>query len=202
MKQQFIVTNPILQENSLNYASYTYYKRTDRNVVNAHFTGIPMIKHNVNPNADISILVIITQAGNYENNYNLFLKELNKLSDEVGIDLASKVTKYVIPFSENEDKHASFFNEICTRFIAGADLYMDVTFGSKVTSIDLFCTLVYADKVKHCEIKEVVYGKGISGENAELYDITSLYRMTQLINTMSYIPGADIDQMLAKFKSE
>ncbi len=204
MKQQFIVTNPILPENMLNSAVYSYSGRDDRQPVEAHFAGIPMIKHNVDKNADIKILVVITKDanGNYEKNYKLFLEELKAISDEIGVDLSSKITTVEIPFSETTDKHISFFTDMCKGFEEGADLYMDVTFGSKVTSIDIFSTLVYAEKIKKCDIKEVVYGKGLKGEPQEIFDISTLYRMTQLINTMSYIPNANIDEMLARFKSE
>lgn len=205
MNQQFIVTNPILPNKLLNCVDYFYPQLPDREKVTAHFTGIPLLKHCVDPNADdISIIVIITKDKNeyYKENYRMFLDELKVISEEKGVDLESKIQTIEFDFVENTKKHIDLFTRLCNSYLENAELYMDLTFGSKATSIDLFSTLAYAEKVKGCDLKEVVYGKGVPGEPTEIYNLITLYRMANLINTMSFIPGADIDQMLKEFKDK
>lgn len=202
MKQQFIITNSIMDEKALKLAAYSYSGRSDRDPVEAHFAGIPMIKHNLNPSADVSIVAIITEAGNYANNFELYKKELEKITEETGIELVSKIKVIKVPYDESREKHIAFFTELCKLFEEDAELYMDVTFGSKVTPISEFASLVYAENAKKCNIKEVIYGKVIAAEKQEIYDIKCLYHMAQLISTASHNPYVDLEELLNSFEKD
>lgn len=198
--QQFIVTIPILSDKVLKKVPYIYEGHPERPPIESYFPGIPMLRHNIDPSAEISIVVIYTCAGNYQNNLELFYTELQSLSDEIGVDLRSKVKEISVPYEETRDKHVSFFVELGNAFIENADLYMDLTYGSKVSPITEFALLPYAEYGKMCRCKEVIYGKVIGSDTPTIYDIKELYQMSRLINTISRIPGSDLNKLLNTFQ--
>ena len=201
-KQQFIATIPILDEKTLKKAAYIYADYPERSAVESYFPAIPMIRHNIDPTAEISVIVIFTQAGNYKHNLELFYKELRAVSDEFNVDLTSNVVEIPVPYEETKKKHTEFFVNIGNALADDADLFMDLTYGSKVSPITEFASLVYAEQAKKCRIKEVVYGKVMGSETPTIYDIKELYRMSQLINTMSFLPNADLEKLLNSFNED
>lgn len=201
-KQQFIATIPILDEKTLKRAAYIYADYPERGAVESRFPAIPMIRHNIDPTAEISVIVIFTQAGNYKHNLELFYEELQAVSDEFNVELVSKVTEIPVPYEETKKKHTEFFVSIGNALAGDADLYMDLTYGSKVSPITEFASLVYAEHAKKCRIKEVIYGKVMGSETPTLYDIKELYRMSQLINTMSFLPNANLEKLLNSFNED
>ena len=198
-KQQFIATIPILDDKTLKKAAYIYADNPERGAIESCFPAIPMLRHNVDPTAEISVIVIYTRAGNYKHNLELFYNELKAVSAELNTDLVSKVIEIPVPYEETREKHTAFFVSIGNALAENADLFMDITYGSKVSPITEFASLTYAEHAKKCRIKEVIYGKVIGAETPTLYDIKELYRMSQLINTMSFLPNADLERLLNSF---
>ena len=42
----------------------------------------------------------------------------------------------------------------------------------------------------------------MGSETPTIYDIKELYRMSQLINTMSFLPNADLEKLLNSFNED
>ena len=66
---------------------------------------------------------------------------------------------------------------------------MDLTYGSKLTAIEMFASLFYTEIAADCSIKKVIYGKySFDGsEYGELFDATELYHKIRFFETAQFM---------------
>lgn len=212
-RKQFYVTIPMLPKESLKNVAYCYDKDESRKC-DSRFPSIPMIKFNLKPEDDYSIVVIWTLPDkntikgedglcNSERNKSIYYEELKDTLAEIGVVFdESKITELAIPYDESDEKNRAFFKEICVTYEEDAYVYVDLTYGTKISSIVEFASLVYAEKAKGCFLREVIYGKYVHENNnsyGTIYDMRSLYNMSMIIHTCSMLPNADITEMLDSF---
>ena len=201
--KQFYVPISMLPKEKLKRIGYSWEGRPDREKIFSCFPSIPMIKNNLSAEDNCDIIAIKTNdaAGRTEYNFTVFEDELKQLSQEKGMEI--KVSKIInIEHNETKEKHTKFFYDLCKSYVEGSEVYFDITYGTKVSPIAQFATLVYAEKNRNCTIAEVIYGKytHIDGdETGTIYDITSLYELNMLINNCSMLPGVDIDKILKMY---
>ena len=90
----------------------------------------------------------------------------------------------------------------------GAELYADITFGQKTIPMVLMCAFHFAEKFFDADVKKIIYGKvefikhadGIAyPENPELYDVTPLYYLNNLMGTMEAPNGTEALKALDAF---
>jgi len=199
LKKIFFCSMPMLDANGLKKISY--YKDDCKDVISraTRFPSIVMLDWSVIGNEDVKIVMVKTDDDNNRTaaNIELFNQELVELSNDLGVDLKIDAT-VTLPHEENREKQISLFKEIASHFEEGADIYMDVTYGTKMTSIGMFSSLVYAEKVKKCNVKSVVYGKYShnGGEFGNFYDVRSMYEIAMLINSVDHLPANDIDSII------
>lgn len=204
--KQFFVTISMLTKEQLKKIEYSWDERPEIEKMFSCFPSIPMIKNNLSQKDEFEIIAIKTKddGGRSEHNFDVFKSELNELSKELGMEI--KVSKVIeLPHEETNKKHIQFFNELCKSYKPESELYVDVTYGSKISSITQFATLVYAEKNRDCAISEVIYGKfaHIEGNNiGTIYDMTSLYELNMMINNCSVLPGVNIDKILNMYAEE
>lgn len=100
----------------------------------------------------------------------------------------------LLRYCEGEEKQKAFLKRLCACFDDKCDIYAELTYGTKVTSIGMFASLVYAEKVADCSIKEILYGKYDFSEekNGVLYNVKSLYDISMLINASVYMPKKNV----------
>ena len=163
------------------------------------FPGIAMLESCILGDEDIKIVTVRTNDDNNRTNenYNLFKRELQALSADLGRELAIN-EEIIIPHSENKDKQFQLYKEICSHYEDGADIYMDITYGTKVTSACRFSTLTYAEKISKCDIKGVYYGKIPYGNETfgELYNVSCLYELSMLANTADFMTKERFDSLV------
>ena len=200
--KQFFATISMQPAKSLEKLDYVLDGAPDTKCMPASFPSIPMLESNLSSDDEYELYLIYTKddEGRYKHCYDTFYKELSELSERMGFGI--KVTAEVqVPHEESRSKHIGFFRDVCKLFKPETDVYMDVTYGTKVTSISCFASLTYAEDVLNCDIRSIVYGKyDHSGSGkGELFDIRALYELSGLIHSASAMPGIDVDKMLDMF---
>ena len=204
-KKVFFVTIPMLPSENLKKITYRKEDRGDLSIGESRFPGIIMIENCYLGNEPVKIISIRTKDDNErtEPNYRLFKEELSDLSKRLGLDKELEIEKEIlIEHSENRDKQIQLFSEICSCYEEESDVYMDITYGTKVTPVCMFSTLAYAEKIAKCEIKGVYYGKFSHGSKlaGEFYDVRCLYEIAMLANSAAdYIPREQFDKMFKEF---
>ena len=89
-----------------------------------------------------------------------------------------------------------------------AEIYADITFGPKPFPMLLMPVLTFAEKFCNADIKKIVYGKvefikhddgKKYPEKPELYDVTSLYYLNNLVGTMEASSSYEAQKSLKAF---
>lgn len=195
----FIISIPMLPTESLKKISYRKEDRGEIYSEPSRFPGIVMLENCILDNDTVKIVTVRTDDdnGRTEGNYALFKEELGELSER--LNKALKVDKeIVVTHSENRDKQLQLFKELCSCFNENDEVYMDITYGTKVTSACMFSTLSYAEKVVNCDIKGVYYGKYSHGstEHGDLYDVRCLYELAMLSNAADFMNKEQFDGLI------
>lgn len=200
-KKIFFITIPMLPSENLKMIRYRKEDAGELFSEPSRFPGIPMLEWSILGKEEIKIVTVRTDddAKRTQANYELFKEELASLGKNIDTELKIDA-EILLPHSENKDKQMSLLKEICSHFEPDADIYMDITFGTKVTPIGMFSSLVYAEKIMRCNIKSVVYGKYAHNDSSvgELYDVRPLYEMAMLINTADDLPQHSINAILGE----
>lgn len=189
-------------------ARQTKYVMADGIEVQTDLTRFPsviMLEKNLraeDSDEDYELILIQVDDGSdkVKQNYELYLEELKQLSDRLGRNILFKEeNRIIVPNDESRRKHSELFRKICGKYKDKAEVFMELTYGTKPTTIDQYCTLVYAEKAKKCRIAGIYYGLYSFNTDAPstIFDIKYMYDMSMLINSIADIPGADIDKALS-----
>ncbi len=135
-------------------------------------------------------VICMMESGNEDEKRNLEIlkEELNRISSKIGSEYEVKIVD-VSP-EESVDSHLKTFESLIGCIDDGDKVYACATYGTKPIPIVEMLALNYAYRVKsNVSIEKVVYGK-INRKNGELtganiYDITALFSMNQIINHLA-----------------
>ena len=182
-KKIFIISIPMLPQENLKLLRYdsgdgTYSAQT-------RFPGIALLEKYATGNVPVKIVTVRTDDENGYTSacYRFFLEELDGLAERTAMALTVD-TQITVPHNENEEKERLLLKELFACFEKGGHVYMDLTYGTKLTAIEMFSSLCYAEIVEKCSIKSVVYGKyAFNGaKEGELFDATRLYHTVRLMD--------------------
>lgn len=212
-KKQFFLTVPMNAPQNVKKVTYTFEENPAREGVKIEscFPGIALLKQNISKGDDIEVVVLWTdkptksdESQEYSDsitNLNTFYDEINQLSSELGIDIRSKCKELIIPFDETKKKQMVLFKQICESYSSDSYLYVDFTYGTKMSIINIFSSIVYAEKVADCYIKELVYGSVDFVSNVgHIFDVRSLYEINTLIQSASNIPNVNMKHIFDLFE--
>lgn len=197
--KDFFVTIPMLPPEKL--IKLTYKKEGKDNIISrpASFPSLAMIEWNAKKGDNNRIIAVVTDDvnGNSAVNLKKFEEELSELSSDTGIDFKIEEVIYVSQ-DESKKKQNNLFKNLCSKFKNEHDIYMDLTYGTKVTSIGLFSALTYADKICNCDIKSIVYGnyRFDNSGSGDIYDIRSLYDFSMFIHSAEFLEKENLDVVL------
>jgi len=129
--------------------------------------------------------------GNSDRNIVEYKKELDLINSGLGAKIEYKILS--TPHDESREIQEKLFKEILNEFEEGAAVYSDITYGTKSLPIIMFSALNFAERFFKAEIKNIVYGKVDFGKdnkpyNPELFDMSALFYLNTIVNT---IEGAD-----------
>ena len=152
-----------------------------------------ILAEKLKPNDDVKIVLLKTNTkkGSASKNVDVFQQEL----DAINSSICAKITYETIDtdFVETKKNHENRLRAMLSKIEPKVDLYADVTFGQKTIPFVLMCVLNFAEKFFDADVKNIVYGKvefvkrsdgKMQLENPELYDLTSLYYLNNLVGAM------------------
>ena len=143
----------------------------------------------------VVLLSKVDIEGNSAINAGIFQKELNNINRGIGADI--EYITIATPFEETRGVHETLLRDMVSKLENGAEIIGDVTYGPKPLPIIMFAVMNFAEKFFSAKIKNIVYGKvdfvddgSGTGKtkpvNPVLYDLTPLYYLNSLTNTMEY----------------
>ena len=152
----------------------------------------------------VVLLRTLDKAGNSGKNSGLFMQELDSINSEIGAKISYETLES--EFKETKDIHETRLKEIRDKIEENTEIYADITYGPKPLPMILMCVISFAEKFLNCEVKSVIYGKVDFDDNnkpcnPELYDVTSLYYLNNLTNSMVAYSGKEARQSLNEFFS-
>ena len=176
----------------------------DREVI---FPVNALLQNEMKPNDDVKVIMLAKDdvEGNSAINVGYFQKELNEINREIGAHINYETI--TTPFVETKDIHERLFKDIINRLDKDCEIYADITYGPKSLPIILFTVLNFAEKYLDAEIKSIAYGKvdfvddgkgKTKPANPTLYDMTSLYYLNAITNSIDY---KDSDEALKALDS-
>jgi hypothetical protein len=128
-----------------------------------------------------------------EQNRKNFTDELEKINAEIGAVLSYDTVD--IDFLPTKQTYNKLLTDLTEKIPENAEIFTDITFGSKPEILSLFCALRFVEEFRDAIVQYIVYGKAEFNkageiEHPELCDITSLYYLFKLIGN---IGNADFD---------
>ena len=198
-KKIFIVSIPMLPEENLKALQYRYQ---DGNLsIRTCFPGIALLEKYASGKAPVKIVTVRTNddGGRTDDCYDLFRKELKSLSVKLDMELQVE-TEIAVSHTENEEKSRSLLRKLLSAYEKNAYIYMDLTYGTKMTAIELFSSLFFAETSLNCSIKTAAYGKYSFDRSriGELYDVTRLYHMLRFLETSSHMDKTSFADLVAQ----
>ncbi len=157
-----------------------------------------------NDEVRVVLLRTLDKAGNSGKNSGLFMQELDAINSDIGAKISYETLDS--EFKETKDNHEARLKNMLDKIEENTEIYADITYGPKPLPMILMCVLSFAEKFLNCEVRSVVYGKVDFDDNnkpvnPELYDVTSLYYLNNLTNSMVANNGKEARQNLDEFFS-
>lgn len=165
-----------------------------------------ILAENLKKNDEVKVILLRTldKYRNSDKNSGLFIKELDTINSKIGAKIYYETLDS--EFKETKDNHETRLKAMLDKVEENTKIYADITFGPKPLPMILMCVLSFAEKFLNCNVKSVVYGKVNFDENnkassPELYDVTSLYYLNNLTNSMVAADGKEARKNLEEFFS-
>ena len=202
MKRTVIVNIPM----TINVQKVVYGINPEGVKGSARAVSFPIVSYleaNIRAADEINFVLIAQRSSHSksEANIELLKEEVGEVNEAIG----AKISYDIIysEFLEERSVHERLMNEIVKRIEDGASLLVDMTFGSKDVPIVEFSALNFAEKFLHCQVDRIIYGQGIFNEeqkivDAKLCDLSPLYSLNSLTNTLGVTDSARARQMLDK----
>ena len=196
-KKIFIISIPMLPMQNLKKLRY---RLSDGSFSSeTAFPGIAMLEQFSSNDDSVKVVTVRTddENGRTQQCYDLFKNELSELLSNSKREITVE-KEIVVAGEESQSKEKGFLRNIFSCYETHSDVYMDLTFGTKLTSVEMFSSLHYAEIIKNCTVKAVIYGKYSfdDSEIGELYDAASLYHTIRLLDTAIQMKGIYFDDLL------
>ena len=148
----------------------------------------------------VSVILTNDPGGFCKHNYELFMKDLNQLRDEIGFDYG-EINEIYVDYAESTAKHLDCFEKIIESINSDELITADVTYGNKPTAIAIQLALTFSYLyVENTEIKALTYGEidHSAPKSANIYDVSALFYTNML---MAQMTSAQPDDPLGFIKS-
>jgi uncharacterized OB-fold protein len=142
--------------------------------------------------------------GNSAKNTVEYKNELSRINAEIGAEIEYKILSS--PHDENRVIQEKLLKEMVGELEEGALIYADITYGPKSVPIITFSVLNIAERFFAAEIKNIIYGKVDFDKGKpnkpELFDMTALFYLNSIANTMECENGEAAKKLLETILSE
>ena len=156
--------------------------------------------------ANLVILEIQRKSGAIKENTDYYKKDIEKIATQNGAKIEPKVIP--VPFNESKVTFQNAFADLIQTLEENAEIFVDITFGAKTTSLLLLSFLQFAEKYFNCTVKMIDYVQRDFDENENpivgsecIYDVTSLYYLNSLMNNLNCKTGAEAVETVKQFFS-
>ena len=154
--------------------------------------------------AKLVILELQRKSGAIKENTDYYLADIEKISAQSGVNIEHVVIP--VPFNESKVTFQNAFAALIQELEDNAEIYVDITFGAKTTSLLLLSFLQFAETQFNCSVKMIDYvqrdfdetEKPIIGSEC-IYDVTSLYYLNALMNNMNCKSGEEAVKTVKQF---
>jgi len=159
---------------------------------------------------ELRVIYIMTVFKNSfcETNKENFINELEGINSEIGAVISYDTVE--MEFKPTKSIYNKLITDLTDKIPEDADLYTDITYGSKPEIISLFCALRFVEELRNAVVEYFIYGQletkiDPSGkekpkkENQMIFDITSLYYLFKLIGSMGDTDEETASKMLKDF---
>lgn len=194
--KKFITYVPMQTGSNLLKGKYISLENSKLNMNKEVIFPIECIINGYADNDEQIMLIALLEEDNIdcEDNLKLMKKRITDITAPKNIELIIKKV-YISP-QETIENHLLTFKNIISLFENGNDLYTCVTFGTKPTPIIQMMALNFAHKnLKNVTIGLVAYGKVNRKQNKPvsyyIYDITALFYMNSIVDTLSALNADD-----------
>ena len=107
-------------------------------------------------------------------------------------------------FDESKETFEVTFKKMVSCLEDDCELYADITFGPKLIPMMVFCVFNFAERFFNTHVRSIVYGKAMhnkdnTAHDGELFDVSPMYHLNNLTNTMEAPNGKDALKMLDMF---
>ncbi|MDR2596010.1 MAG: hypothetical protein LBC76_01695 [Treponema sp.] len=143
--------------------------------------------------------------GNSDRNTGEYKRELEKINSNLGAKIEYSILS--TPHNESREVQEKLFKEILSEFVESAAVYADITYGTKSLPIIMFSALNFAQRFFKADIKNIIYGKVDFNKdnkpfNAELFDMSALFYLNSIVNTLECVDGDSALKILDTILSE
>lgn len=198
----YITTVSLQPKTSLRETQYTWGDKGIIETRPTRFPIIPLIEDSALPEDSIKVVAVVTNYDNAKNNFEEFFKpELAQLEKDIGISIELEVVN--IEYSENQKNQMLIVSQVSEKFETGAKIYIDTTYGTKVTSITNFCLVTYAEMLCDCEICGIIYGEfNHNTGKSKIFNAKSLYDINCIIQSAQYSPKEEVKKLVDALMEE
>ncbi|MCL2191812.1 MAG: TM1812 family CRISPR-associated protein [Treponema sp.] len=158
---------------------------------------------------DDDVKVVLLKKEDPDGNSTRNVEEFKNELDAINSSLGAKIEYKVLPMPHNEDskEQEKLFKGMVGELVEGAEIYADITYSAKSLPILVFSVLSFAERFFSADIKSIVYGQvSFDAENKpynpKLFDMTRLFYMNVIANTMECEDGEAAKKMLDAILSE
>lgn len=201
--KKFITYVPMQTGSNLLKGKYISLENDKLNMNKDVIFPIECIINGYADNIEQIMLIALLEEGNTdcEENLKLMQKRISDITDSKNINVITKKV-YISP-QETTENHLITFKNIISLFEDGDTLYSCITFGTKPTPIIQMMALNFAYKnLKNVTIGVVAYGKVNREHNVPvsyyIYDITALFFMNNIVDTLSAMNADDAFSKIEK----
>jgi hypothetical protein len=153
----------------------------------------------------VKVIYIMTTGENSEceQTKKAFIEELENINSEIGAVFNYDTVE--INFDATKQTYNKLITDLSEKIPENAELYTDITYGSKPEILSFFCALRFVEEFCNAVVQYIVYGKvefnkeTRKTEKPMLFDITSLYYLFKLMGTIGNADSESASKMLQDF---
>jgi len=154
---------------------------------------------------ELRVIYIMTTGKNShcEKNKKVFIEELEAINSEIGAVISYDTID--MEFVASKRIYNKLITDLTEKIPENAELYTDITYGSKPEILSLFCALRFVEEFHNAIVQYFIYGKvefiNVAGEKEKpmIFDITSLYYLFKLIGSIDTADAEKASNILQDF---
>lgn len=161
------------------------------------FPIVPAIHGYAKPGEAINIIAVLERYHNSVKNMDYFTAEMERLRAEFGLDI--QLTVLEVPYSDGVEAQLETFQKLTEQIDDGDDLFICITYASKVVPIIQTMVVRYASLAKKdVLLRCAVYGQFDHDERvSKIYDVTPLFRMDDILQALAKAGVKDIGKAIS-----